>query len=289
MRTWGGRDTALGRITAELDRLDLGAAVAELDAHGLTVVPPERVDAPVTAMRERVLDLAEQRNGTRPDLASGATHTNVCYPTLYYFLFEDAIFEQWLLHPVQRVLVDYLLGEQCVLHATTVFMKGPTEPPVPGLQLALHSDQQMLPDPFPSYAVIAGATLLLTEYTRENGAFAFVPGSHRAGRHPARGEATERAVAVEAPAGSLLVHHGALWHGSFGRTTPGLRMGLAYAYSRMFVAPLEGFREHVTKEILDRNPPRFARLLGQDLPVGSTESGPDLEKVGRAVARTPWD
>jgi ectoine hydroxylase-related dioxygenase (phytanoyl-CoA dioxygenase family) len=168
-------------------------------------------------------------------------------------------------------------------------MKGPTDPPEPGLQLALHSDQQMVPAPFPAYALIVGATLLLTDYTRENGAFAFVPGSHRAGRHPVAGEAADRAVAVEAPAGSLLVHHGALWHGSFGRTTPGLRIGLAYAYSRMFVTPLEAYREHVTKDILDRNPPRFARLLGQHVPTGSTEAGPDLAKVHSAVARTPWD
>ncbi len=282
---------ARDRIVAEIDRLGLAGHVADLELEGLTVVPPERVGGTDLAdrMLDLVLDLMERRNGVRPDLSSGATHTNICFPTLYYFLFEDRLFEQWLLHPVVRALVDHLLGEQCILHTTTVFMKGPTDPPVEGLQLGLHSDQQMVPDPFPPYALLAGATLLLTDYTREQGAFAYVPGSHRAARHPAVGEAVERAVPVEAPRGSLLVHHGALWHGSFGRTTPGLRAGLAYAYSRMFVTPLEGYRERVTKEILERNPPRFATLLGQHVPAGCTEDGPDLVKVGRAVARTPWD
>ena len=50
-------------------------------------------------MLERVLDLMEQRNGVRPDLASGATHRNVFFPTLYYFLFEDPLFQEWLLQP----------------------------------------------------------------------------------------------------------------------------------------------------------------------------------------------
>ena len=284
-------EDARGRIAAEIDRLALGTHVADLELQGLAVVRPELVGGPQLAdqMLELVLDLMERRNGVRPDPASGATHTNVCFPTLYFFLFEDELFEQWLLHPVMRALVDHLLGEQCILHTTTVFMKGPTDPPVDGLQLGLHSDQQMVPDPFPPYALIAGATLLLTDYTRENGAFAFVPGSHRAARHPVGQESIDRVVPVEAPRGSLLVHHGALWHGSFGRTTPGLRAGLAYAYSRMFVTPLEAYRERVTKEILDRNPPRFASLLGQHVPTGYTEDGPDLTTVGHAVARSPWD
>jgi hypothetical protein len=298
LQTWERRDVARegpgdahGRIAAEIDRLGLRAQVADLELQGLALVPPERVGGPELAdrMLELVLDLMERRDGVRPDPASGATHINVCFPTLYFFLLEDRRFEEWLLHPVMRALVDHLLGEQCILHTTTVFMKGPTDPPVEGLQLGLHSDQQMIPEPFPPYALIAGATLLLTDYTRANGAFAYVPGSHRAARHPVAGEADARAVPVEAPKGSLLVHHGALWHGSFGRTTPGLRAGLAYAYSRMFVTPLESYRERVTKEILDRNPPRFATLLGQHVPTGYAEDGPDLVQVGRANARTQWD
>lgn len=284
------KPNAEARVRAELARLDLGEFAAEIDETGVTVVPPERFDGATIASRmfERVLDLMEMRNGVRPDLATGATHTNISYPTLYYFLLEDEMFETWLLNPVMRALVDYVLGESCIVHATTVFMKGPTDPPETGLQLPLHTDQQWLPNPFPPYALITGATLLLTDYTRENGAFAFVPGSHHRARHPSRHEMNEAAVPVEAPMGSLLIHHGAVWHGSFGRTTPGLRAGLAYAHSRMFVTPLEAYREHVTKEILDRNPPRFAKLLGQAVPTGSTEEGPDLEKVYFAVARSPF-
>jgi ectoine hydroxylase-related dioxygenase (phytanoyl-CoA dioxygenase family) len=236
----------------------------------------------------------EQRSGVRPDLATGASHQNVFFPTLYFFLFEDRLFEEWLLHPVMLALVSYLLGESCVLHATTVFMKGPTDP-VPaesapgGLQLGLHSDQTMVPDPFPPYALICGATLLLTDYTKEDGALAYVPGSHRRARHPVGDEAVADAIAVEAPAGSLVIHHGALWHGSFPRVNPGLRIGMAYAFSRMFLTPLEAFRAHVTKDVIDRYPPRFARLLGDHVPIGSTETGPDLQKVYLTQVRSQWD
>lgn len=283
-------DSALARVTAAVERHGLAEHVAELDAYGCTVVPPDTVASPdVDAILDRVLDLMERRNGARPDLESGATHVNVSFPTLYYFLFEDPLFQEWLLNPVSLALVEYMLGEQSILHATTVFMKGPSDPPEHGLQLGLHSDQQSVPAPFPPYALIVGATLLLTDYTREDGAFAYVPGSHRLGRHPVGKEAADRAVAIEAPKGSLLVHHGALWHGSFGRIKPGLRVGMAYAFCRLFVTPLEAYREHVTKDMLDRHPARFASLLGQDVPTGTTEEGPDLHKVAKGVVRSPWD
>ncbi|MEX0665290.1 MAG: phytanoyl-CoA dioxygenase family protein [Acidimicrobiia bacterium] len=282
---------SLERILSEVTRLGLTEHVAELETRGCTIVPPERLvpAVPVDEMFERILNLMEQRNGMRPDVRSGGTHINISFPTLYYFLFEDPMFEEWLLHPVVRCLVDALLGERCILHATAVFMKGPSDPPEKRLQLGLHTDQQAVPDPMPAYPLIAGATLLLTDYTREEGAFAYVPGSHARCRHPAGFEDAEKAVPIEASRGSLLVHDGRLWHGSFGRTKPGLRAGMAFAYSRMFMAPLEAFRENVTKDTLDRYPERFASLLSQHVPTGSTEEGPDLAKVGYGVVRTRWD
>jgi hypothetical protein len=285
------QSAALGRILAEADRLGLAEHVAELESRGCTVVPPDRLvpSIPVDELFERILDLMEQRNGTRPDVETGATHAGVSFPTLYYFLFEDRRFEEFLLHPVVRCLVDYLLGERCVLHATAVFMKGPSDTPEHRLQLGLHTDQQAVPDPMPPYPLIAGATLLLTDYTRDDGAFAYVPGSHTRCRHPVGFEDATLAVPIEAPRGSLLIHDGRLWHGSFGRKKPGLRAGMAFAFSRMFMAPLEAFREHVTKDTLDRYPERFAQLVSQYVPTGSTEAGPDLNKVGYGVTRTWWD
>jgi ectoine hydroxylase-related dioxygenase (phytanoyl-CoA dioxygenase family) len=280
------------RVMAEIRRLDLTEAVAQLEADGLAIVSPEVLGLEpgfVDAVLERVFDVMEQRTGARPDAASGETHRNVFFPTLYYFLFEDALFQEWLLHPVLLALVTYLLGESCVLTTTAVFMKGPADDTDRELQLGLHSDQQMVPPPFPPYALICGATLLLTDYSKDDGAFAYVPGSHRQGRHPGASEGRGAAIPVVAPRGSLVVHHGALWHGSFPRRGPGLRVGMAYAFTRAFMTPLEEYREHVTKEMLERHPPRFATLMSQGVPAGSTESGPDLEKVFYAVARSPWD
>jgi hypothetical protein len=48
--------------------------------------------------------------------------------------------------------------------------------------------------------------------------------------------------------------------------------------NRVLVTPFENYRYSVTKEMLDRNPPRFASLVGHKLWVGWGEEGPDFTK-----------
>ena len=79
---------------------------------------------------------------------------------------------------------------------------------------------------------------LLTDYTKDNGALCIVPGSHKLCRHPKQGEGVEDAVPVEAPAGSVCVIHGNLWHGAFPRINPGLRITIVADYcGRHFAGP----------------------------------------------------
>ena len=90
---------------------------------------------------------------------------------------------------------------------------------------------------------------------------------------PAGEKESSAAVPVEAPKGSLVVHHGALWHGSFPRTEPGLRIGMAYAFTRAFMTPLEEYRETVTKEMLEQPSAAVRHAHGA--------SGPDwVDRVG---------
>ena len=70
--------------------------------------------------------------------------------------------------------------------------------------------------------------------------------------------------------------HGNTWHGAAARRAPGLRINLILAMMRAYMRPQEPYREHVTKEMLDRYPPRFASLLGQSNYYGWKEDGPHL-------------
>ena len=53
--------------------------------------------------------------------------------------------------------------------------------------------------------------------------------------------------------------------------------------------PFERNREEVTPEILARNPPRFAELMGENVyQYAFREEGPDYEKIARKPTGYSW-
>ena len=264
----------LNKIYGEIRRLGLEKNVAELEAYGFTVVEPGKA-APVAffdRIGEKILEIAARRDGgvsgESPELAKYTPIGQL----VYHMLWEDRIFEEALMNPVALALITYLLGENCVLQSVTGGIKAKTD----GM-LGLHSDNGMVPAPFPPYAQVANATWVLSDYTKENGCLLFVPGSHRNCRHPSPGEVVDEAmmVPVETPKGSLIIWHGNTWHGAFPKTNPdSLRLNLILLFCRMYMTTQEPLRYEVTPEILARNPPRFSKLMGQHIGFGWTDKGP---------------
>jgi ectoine hydroxylase-related dioxygenase (phytanoyl-CoA dioxygenase family) len=76
----------------------------------------------------------------------------------------------------------------------------------------------------------------------------------------------------------LIVWHGHTWHGAFERTTPGLRVNLIYFFCRCYLKTSEAYGDNVPQEVLDRNPERFARLMGKYTSSGWKSEGPDYDK-----------
>jgi ectoine hydroxylase-related dioxygenase (phytanoyl-CoA dioxygenase family) len=257
----------------ELRRLDLVENIAELEANGLTVVPPHKVaDAAfVTRLRDAVVAVTERRTGEPVDVAgtTEAVYAGGFGRQMFYLLFEDDVFQEAVVNPTALALATYLLGESCVLSNCLAGLKGPG-----GGDLPLHCDNVMIPAPFPPYAQVCNVTWALTDYGEGSGELRYVPGSHRFGRHPTPGEGLDALVPVHAEAGSILFWHGNTWHGATARRDPGLRINLIVAMMRPYLRPQEVYKENVTEEILAKNPPRFATLVGQGHNYGWNEKGP---------------
>ena len=268
-----------------VQELGLGENVVELDTYGFTVVPPAKVAEPAffDRIRSTVLRLCKERTGV--DFALDRNGDMGHYKAqpqidgqflLFYLLMADRVFEEWVLNPTLYTLIDYLMHGQQQLSSLTSFVKwkGNRE------TLGLHSDSPPDRDGrLPACSDVANAAYCLTDYTLENGAIAMVPGSHTRCRQPGAGEGEKEAIPVEAEAGSLIVWHGNTWHGAFEKKTDGLRLNVTSYHCHKRLKTQEAYQWRVTQEMLDRNPPEFARLVAADDTMGWDEQGPDYTRT----------
>jgi hypothetical protein len=271
--------------------------IAELEAFGFTVVPPEKV-APSdfhARVREAVIEVHERRSGHRiSDLDTDRTGERKALTSLWALLFEDRIFEEALLNPVVYTMARYMCGKSVILSDLVALIKNQDERP----SHTLHVDQLGVPPPLSTIPQVGNVTWTLTDYTLDNGPVAIVPGSHRFGRPPTEYEerflephAPVPAIPVEAPAGSLIIWGGTTWHASFPRKAPGLRVNLIFVFCRSYMRPIQNFRALCPSELVERNPPEFAELLGIDHPFPYEGAKmPPYEKIipFRRSGRSPW-
>jgi len=271
--------------------------IAELEAFGFTVVPPDQAAPPEfhARLRDGVLAAHERRSGHRiTDLDNDTTGERKAISTLWALLFEDRVFEEALLNPVVYTLARYMCGKSVVLSDLLALIKNQDERP----SHTLHLDQIGVPPPLPLYPQVGNVTWTLTDYTLDSGPLAIVPGSHRFGRPPTEYEedflaegAPVKAIPVEAPAGSLIIWGGTTWHASFPRKAPGLRMNVVFVFCRSYMRPVQDFRRLCPPAVLDRNPPEFAELLAVNHPF--PYEGPNPPPYSRIVpfrrsGRNPW-
>ena len=237
-------------------------------------------------MRKTVLRICNERTGKKFDLnKNGEKGKYKAQPQtdsqflLYYLLMADPIFEKWLLNPTLNAMMDYLMKGTQQLSSMTSFIKWQGDGY--GETLGLHSDTRpstpegLIPN---SWFDVSNSTYCLTDYTEENGAMAMVPGSHRLYRQPKPGEGVNKAIPVQAKAGSLIIFNGGIWHGAFPKKTKGLRLNVTSYFCHRKLKTQEAYQWRVTKEMLDRNPPKFAKLVGADDEYGWDAKGPDYSR-----------
>jgi ectoine hydroxylase-related dioxygenase (phytanoyl-CoA dioxygenase family) len=258
----------LDEIWRDIKACDLTENVAEYEAYGYTVVPPEKVAPPEfhAKVLEAVLGVHERRTGHKVDL-NGNSGIDSPLTQTNDIMREDPIFEKLPLIPAVYAMARYACGRSVVLSEINCSVKNQD----PRRTHSLHVDQIGTPPPNPPYAQMLNVTWTLTDYSKELGTTAMVPCSHRFGRMPLSYEAdflaenpAVRAVPVESKAGSLIIWHGALWHGAYPRSAPGVRVNTVLPFTRWYMRPQRDFRRECPPEVLARNPPEFAQLMGMD-------------------------
>lgn len=281
----------LNRIYGKIRDLGLETNLAELEAFGFTVIEGALTKDHTVRLRDGIIRAAEKRLGKSLDWKNETAHQS--FDFIPYLLLTDQAFEEAVLTEGPLALITYLLGESCWLSSCGSHVKGPGN-----TGLVLHSDNgNGMIAPYPPYSMVANVNYALTDYTKETGALAMVPGSHRMARPANLSEMmvsgdkpNKHAIAVEVPAGSAVIWHGNTWHGSWPRQEPGLRINLATYFCRQFIAPQEIYHSALPKDFLERHVPesRMAQLVGLNRYNGWQEEGPDMDKMRTLPAGKNW-
>ena len=275
---------------ARIEKLGLGEYVDEIEERGFVVIPPEKVATPefVEKIRSTVLRVAEERTGNKFALDQNGNSgkyksepQNEGQFLMYYLLFEDPIFEDWLNNPVMRAMVDHYMRGEGQLSSLTCFVKWKGGDY--GDTLGLHSDTPRpttgkLPE---ACNDVVNSAFCLTDYSLENGAIAFVPGSHKLCRYPEPGEMVDQAVAVEAAAGSLIFFNGNVWHGAFPKKTDGLRLTITTYVCHQRLKTQEQYQWRIPRAMLERNDVEFAKFLGAADAMGWQKEGPQFSRFAK--------
>lgn len=287
--------TAISEPVNEVESLGLDQYARELDNDGITTVPPE-----VTGITSEFMDhcvevllnrFTEMTGGCPITLDDGPTgklswpenNTSVlrdknapAEPTqmlIQQLLQLDRCFRDLAVNPVVDALIDHMmgpvssimpvLGKARRLSSTNSFVKWQGDYGY-GKQLGLHCDQAASPLPWGTTSRTANATWCLTNYSKKDGALAYVPGSNKLLSHPTQPEAAEQALAIEAPRGSVIIFAGTTWHGAFPKLTPGLRLNAVSYYRHVSTLPQENLKITMRDQPWEDcdNPELMGELIG---------------------------
>lgn len=279
-------------LMGELEAYGLFRHVVELEAYGMTVVPPETMrSAPgfIDRLREAILRTCEKRNGVDiGDYRTASVTPADVGKNSWDLLEEDEVFVEAATNPVQMALVRWLLGQSAVFSGQTWIIKG-TE----SRSLSLHSDSHGIPPGAGQIAHMCNASWICTDYEDEtDGPTVFVPGTHKFGRatlpHEADLDKTPfKYFPLIAKAGSMAIWNGATWHASVPRTKPGLRVTLVQNYMRSYMRP-QAMYDRTTSQQLRQKYPELERMIAPALYPYENPQGPDPARVAPFI-RTGTD
>ena len=188
------------------------------------VILPDILDPPFVARARRELvqaiEVDSRRYGPRAERDYGMVMLCALHGGSFLDLFEN----DRLLAPFNAVL-----GDECIVYAYT---SSSMPPGGVNYSTRIHVDCPRLVE---GYVTNMGMTILLDDFTVDNGATWFLPGSHTRAAMPTEDEFYGRARRVVAPAGSAFFFNARLWHAGGVNMTSAWRHALTINACRAYM------------------------------------------------------
>jgi ectoine hydroxylase-related dioxygenase (phytanoyl-CoA dioxygenase family) len=177
---------------------------------------------------------------------------------VYALFAKTRTFDQAAIDPLLQDVMSRVLGPH-QLSAPVGIRIGPGE----AAQI-LHRDDSIYPVPEPHPPLVVNTMWPLDEFTVENGATRFIPGSHawEPGRKPTPDDQVEQAVISP---GSAMFYLGSLWHGGGANQTGQPRLGVILEYAAGWLRQQENHLLAVPRATVRQLPERLQELLGYNI------------------------
>ncbi|MEZ5735312.1 MAG: phytanoyl-CoA dioxygenase family protein [Novosphingobium sp.] len=187
----------------------------------------------------------------------------------------DGVFRELIQNETALELACAVVGQEVIVANCTGNIA------MPGAKsMALHSDLAfILPEPW-IFSWSVNVVWCLTDVHRDNGATLYIPGSHNwrtSADIPQN--AQDLLVPFEAPAGSIVVMDGRLWHTSGNNVTANEERALLFSYyCASFMRPMINWSAAIPPDLQSGFPPRLRQLLCLDVFANTFEN--ELEGQG---------
>jgi ectoine hydroxylase-related dioxygenase (phytanoyl-CoA dioxygenase family) len=171
-------------------------------------------------------------------------------------------FQDLVEHPVVLKFAEDFLGPS-IIQESILCQNLSANITRPGSQaMGIHADLGFMRSPWPTEPVMIQFAWAIDDYTVENGATRFVPGSHLAGHSPDPSEPHYSEAAV-APAGSVIVWDARTWHHTGANVTADKsRIGIICGYTQPWVRTQVNWSAVIPLEEQKTLSPRLYDLFG---------------------------
>ena len=251
---------------------DTQAHVAELLRGRGYVILPQLFDAgEIAAARELIMRYSES-DTSKVTHFQGANEDKLNLQRRVWNLLDkgDIFVDMVLREPIAKIMgaflgTEFILGS---IAANRLLPGGPGQ--------ELHVDypywDMYKADSFPtninpSFPLNAQATIMLDDFTVENGATAIVPGSQKLGRYPTdadRKQATPDRLIGKS--GDVAIFFGLIWHAAMPNESDADRTAILIQYLPKFVKPMEDQVRGLNPDFVANATGLLKQLLGLDYP-----------------------
>ena len=222
--------------------------------------------ATVAEARARLIELAAIKPAGRslpPQLMQGEDQ-------IWNLIDKGRVFERMAEEPTVLAVFSRILGSELMLGSLAArIVRRESAPQPPHLDYPYWDFHK--PETFPmgldgSFFLNCQATIMIDDFTTENGATLVAPGTQRRARFPTSEEFDPVSVAVTGRAGTVMLMTGLLWHRAGANRTDTPRFGVLGQYLAKFVKPMEDQIRGVRQAVIERASPTLRALLGIDYP-----------------------